>query len=74
MRKSESCCRLELTFPTASAPAFIAALTSEVMLMDDSTVTLETDSIRDLRARWNTVMRAVHAVDDVLAVMQGCSD
>ena len=74
MRKSESCCHLELSFPRGTADNFIAALTSEDLCIEDSTINIEAQSIKDLRARWNTVMRAVHAVDDVLEAMQGCGN
>tara|TARA_B100000029_G_scaffold160658_1_gene156512 strand:- start:20441 stop:20632 length:192 start_codon:yes stop_codon:yes gene_type:complete len=54
----------------AKAPALAASLTTEASfsLVDDTTLSVEesADSLVDLRARWNTLMRGLIASEHVL--------
>ena len=68
-RKSEST-RLNLHLSHIQAPALAASLTTEAnfRLTDESTLLVDevADSIVDLRARWNTLMRGLIASEHVL--------
>ena len=70
-RKSEST-RLCLRLTHPQAPALAASLTTEATfsLSDESTLIVDevADSIVDLRARWNTLMRGLIASEHVLGL------
>ena len=70
-RKSESA-RLNLRFTHRKATALAASLTTEAsfQLADNSTLFVDevADSIVDLRARWNTLMRGLIASEHVLGL------
>ena len=68
-RKSEPT-QLNLRVSHRQAPALAASLTTEASfsLTDESTLLIDevADSIVDLRARWNTLMRGLIASEHVL--------
>tara|TARA_A100001037_G_scaffold58193_2_gene50356 strand:- start:28968 stop:29240 length:273 start_codon:yes stop_codon:yes gene_type:complete len=71
-RKSESA-RLNLRVKHNQAPALAASLTTEAsfdLTGDDSILLVEeaANSIVDLRARWNTLMRGLIASEHVLCI------
>ena len=70
-RKSEST-RLCLRLTHSQAPALAASLTTEATfsLSDESTLIVDevAESIVDLRARWNTLMRGLIASEHVLGL------
>jgi len=70
-RKSESA-RLNLRLTHRKAAALAASLTTEAsfQLTDNSTLFVDevADSIVDLRARWNTLMRGLIASEHVLGL------
>ena len=70
-RKSESA-RLNLRLTHRKAAALAASLTTEAsfQLADNSTLFVDVvaDSIVDLRARWNTLMRGLIASEHVLGL------
>ena len=70
-RKSESA-RLNLRLTHRKAAALAASLTTEAsfQLADNSTLFVDevADSIVDLRARWNTLMRGLIASEHVLGL------
>ncbi len=70
-RKSESA-RLNLRLTHRKATALAASLTTEAsfQLADNSTLFVDevADSIVDLRARWNTLMRGLIASEHVLGL------
>ncbi len=69
LRKSEST-RLNLLLSHKQAPALAASLTTEAsfQLTEETTLLVYevADSIVDLRARWNTLMRGLIASERVL--------
>ena len=70
-KKSESA-RLNLRLTHTKAAALAASLTTEAsfQLADNSTLFVDevADSIVDLRARWNTLMRGLIASEHVLGL------
>ena len=64
--------QLVLHLNHAKAPALAASLTTEASfsLINDTTLSVEesADSLVDLRARWNTLMRGLIASEHVLGL------
>ena len=69
MKKNKSSFEIEL--PEKSSKYILAALTGEEVLVKGNMILINTDSLKDLRSRWNTVMRTIEVSHKVLEKMEG---
>ena len=68
MKKNKSSLIIEL--PELSSQYLLAALTGEEVLVRGNEIEINTISLKDLRSRWNTVMRTIEVSYKVLKKME----
>ena len=68
MRKNKSSFTIQL--PKNSSEYIIAALTGEEVLINGDKIVVFTDSLKDMRSRWNTIMRTIEVSYTVLKTME----
>ncbi|MBJ23457.1 MAG: hypothetical protein CMB64_02190 [Euryarchaeota archaeon] len=68
MKKSKSSLTIQL--PKNISESILAALTGEEVLVDGNSVILNSSSLKDLRSRWNTVMRSIEVSSSILKKME----
>jgi hypothetical protein len=68
MRKNKSSFTIQL--PKDSSEYIIAALTGEEVLINGDKIVVFTDSLKDMRSRWNTIMRTIEVSYTVLKTME----
>ncbi len=68
MRKNKSSFTIQL--PKDSSEYIIAALTGEEVLINADKIVVHTDSLKDMRSRWNTIMRTIEVSYMVLNTME----
>jgi tRNA threonylcarbamoyladenosine modification (KEOPS) complex Pcc1 subunit len=64
MRKNSS--SFEIQLPNKSSKYIIAALTGEEVVISGNKIEIFTKSLKELRSRWNTVMRTIEVSHSVL--------
>ena len=64
MRKNSS--SFEIQLPNKSSKYIIAALTGEEVVISGNKIEIFTESLKELRSRWNTVMRTIEVSHSVL--------
>ena len=64
MRKNSS--SFEIQLPNKSSEYIIAALTGEEVVISGNKIEIFTKSLKELRSRWNTVMRTIEVSHSVL--------
>ena len=67
-RKNKSSFTIQL--PKDSSEYIIAALTGEEVLINGDKIVVFTDSLKDMRSRWNTIMRTIEVSYTVLKTME----
>tara|TARA_B100000902_G_C27002891_1_gene760754 strand:+ start:175 stop:384 length:210 start_codon:yes stop_codon:yes gene_type:complete len=68
MKKSKSSLTIQL--PKNASESILAALTGEEVLVDGNSVIINSSSLKDLRSRWNTVMRSIEVSSSILKKME----
>lgn len=68
MKKSKSSVTIYL--PTNNSEPIVAALTGEEVIINEKTVILNSETLKDLRSRWNTIMRTIEVSHRVLNKME----
>ena len=68
MRKNSS--SFEIQLPNKSSEYIIAALTGEEVVISGNKIEIFTESLKELRSRWNTVMRTIEVSHSVLEKME----
>ena len=69
MKKNNS--SFEISIPHKSSKYIFAALTGEEVSIVDDTIFLSADSLKDLRSRWNTIMRTIEVSYSVIKKIEG---
>ena len=64
MKKNES--SFEIFIPSKSSEYIFAALTGEEVTINTGKISLSADSLKDLRSRWNTIMRTIEVSYSVI--------
>ena len=64
MKKNES--SFQISIPSKSSEYIFAALAGEEVSIDDEIIYLSADSLKDLRSRWNTIMRTIEVSYSVI--------
>ena len=67
-RKNKSSFTIQL--PKDSSEYLIAALTGEEVLINADKIVVFTESLKDMRSRWNTIMRTIEVSYTVLKTME----
>ena len=68
MKKNKS--SITISLPKKFSETIIAALTGEEVIIDSKSVKLNSESLKDLRSRWNTVMRSIEVSHSVIDKME----
>ncbi len=68
MKKNES--SFEIHLPLANSEYIIAALTGEEASIRENRIELSASSLKDLRSRWNTIMRTIEVSHSVIKKME----
>ena len=69
MKKNKSSLKIHL--PDKSSKYLLAALTGEEVLVEGNELQIITNSLKELRSRWNTIMRTIEVSHKVLEKMEG---
>ena len=69
MKKNKPSLKIQL--PEKSSKYLLAALTGEEVLVEGYEIQIDTTSLKELRSRWNTVMRTIEVSHKVLEKMEG---
>ena len=67
-RKNKSSFTIEV--PKDSSEYIIAALTGEEVVITADKIFVSTNSLKDMRSRWNTIMRTIEVSYTVLKTME----
>jgi len=68
MKKNKS--SFEIQLPDKSSKYILAALTGEEVLVEGNNILINANSLKDLRSRWNTVMRTIEVSHNILKKME----
>ena len=69
MKKNES--SFQISIPSKFSEYVFAALTGEEVSIKDEIIFLSADSLKDLRSRWNTIMRTIEVSYSVIKEIEG---
>ena len=68
MKKNEASIKIQL--PNKTSKYLLAALNCEEVLINGEDIEISTNALKDLRSRWNTVMRTIEVSHKVLEKME----
>ena len=68
MKKNEASINIQL--PDKPSKYLLAALICEEVIIDGEDIEISTNALKDLRSRWNTVMRTIEVSHKVLEKME----
>ena len=68
MKKNNSSLTIQL--PQSTSKSILAALTGEEVALNGNFVIINSNSLKDLRSRWNTMMRTIEVSYSVLKKME----
>jgi len=69
MKKNDASIKIQL--PKNTSKYLLAALNCEEVIVNGEEIEIITNSLKDLRSRWNTVMRTIEVSHKVLKKMEG---
>ncbi len=69
MKKNDASIKIQL--PNNTSKYLLAALNCEEVIVNGEEIEIITKSLKDLRSRWNTVMRTIEVSHKVLEKMEG---
>jgi len=69
MKKNEASIKIQL--PNNTSKYLLAALNCEEVIVNGEEIEIITNTLKDLRSRWNTVMRTIEVSHEVLKKMEG---
>ncbi len=69
MKKNDASIKIQL--PNNTSKYLLAALNCEEVIVNGEEIEIITNSLKDLRSRWNTVMRTIEVSHKVLKKMEG---
>ncbi|MBJ99968.1 MAG: hypothetical protein CMB48_03160 [Euryarchaeota archaeon] len=68
MKKNET--SFEIHIPIKNSEYIIAALTGEEAALNGNKILLSANSLKDLRSRWNTIMRTIEVSHSIIKKME----
>ena len=69
MKKNDASIKIQL--PKNTSKYLLAALNCKEVIVNGEEIEIITNSLKDLRSRWNTVMRTIEVSHKVLKKMEG---